>query len=158
MVAWNINGKIEKTWEPRQVLRARWGKVDADKAIFNAAFEAEERYSEVASGDRRATSRSPSVGLAADTVRQQREMSLGAGRSSPSRAKSTTPSRAKSKTPSRAKSKTPAPKVRFSNSNNSGVEGIAEILEDFRLNYLECAGVETFRELNLENKEDFITI
>jgi hypothetical protein len=47
--------------EPMQALDARWGKKQADKAIFEAACESEDRYNEVKSGKRRATSRSPSV-------------------------------------------------------------------------------------------------
>ena len=168
MVAWNIDNKIEKTWEPRQSLRARWGKADADNAIFQAACQAEDRYGEVQSGQRRATSRSPSVGLVVDTVRQQREKSLGARRSSLSRSRSSTPaqsspSRAKSSTParsspSRSKSSTPFPKVRFSNSNNrDDGDALAEMLEEFRLDYLQCAGVDTFRDLEPKDKKDFVT-
>jgi hypothetical protein len=46
-IAWDVNGTAEKKWEPRQALRARWGKKQADKAIFEAAYKSEERYDEV---------------------------------------------------------------------------------------------------------------
>ena len=84
-IAWDVNGTTEKRWEPRQALRVRWGKKVADKAIFEAACEAEGRYDEVLSGERRATSKSPSVGLAEGTARKFREKSLSIGRLSLSR-------------------------------------------------------------------------
>jgi hypothetical protein len=75
LVAWDVSGELVKTWEPRQALRARWGKESADKAIFSAACEAENRYSEAKVGKRLASSRSPSVGLVEETTRHFREQS-----------------------------------------------------------------------------------
>jgi hypothetical protein len=71
-------------------LRVRWEKKQADKTIFEAAYESENRYNEVETGTRRATSRSPFVGLVTDTARQFREQSLTAGRPSLSRATQST--------------------------------------------------------------------
>ncbi|KAJ4322074.1 hypothetical protein N0V84_005012 [Fusarium piperis] len=84
LIAWDIDGNIEKTWETRACLRDRWGKKDADIAIYEAAAEAEDRYVEAKTGKRPAKSRSPTVGLAQGHVRKQREKSLGKHRSSPS--------------------------------------------------------------------------
>ncbi|KAJ4157478.1 hypothetical protein NW754_009121 [Fusarium falciforme] len=63
LIAWDINGDIQKTWET---------------------------YMEAKTGKRPAKSRSPSVGLAQGHVRKQREKSLGMNRSSPSRSARTT--------------------------------------------------------------------
>lgn len=37
--------RVLNSWEPRQALRARWGKKHADVAIFQAVCGAETRYS-----------------------------------------------------------------------------------------------------------------
>ena len=80
LIAWNIGTEEEpevvKTWETRSVLRDRWKK-GTDKSIYRAAVQAEKRQAETLAGKRKAESRSPSVGLIADRVRQQREKSLG---------------------------------------------------------------------------------
>jgi len=141
LIAWDVDGTTRKAWEPRQALRARWKQKVADKAIFEAACEAEDRYQEVLSGKRVASSRSPSVGLVRDTTRKYRDMSLGASRSSP--------------TPPRTKKTTPGTKSRFTDSD-SDISDLAKKLEEFRLDYCECAGVESFRDLDPTDKADFV--
>jgi len=113
----------------------------ADKAIFEAACEAEDRYQEVLSGKRVASSRSPSIGLIRDTTRKYRDMSLGASRSS--------------YTPPRTKKTTPGTKFRFTDSD-SDTSNLTKTLEEFRLDYCEYAGVESFQDLYPTNKADFV--
>ena len=76
-----------------------------------------------------ASSRSPFVGLIRDTTRKYQDMSLGASRSS--------------HTPPRTKKTTPGIKSRFTDSD-SDTSNLAKKLEEFRLDYCECAGVESF--------------
>jgi hypothetical protein len=86
LIAWDLEqGQVKKCWEPRATLRSRWGKKDADVAIYEAAVTAEERYIEGQTGKRRAISKSPSVGLAQSHVDRQRARSLGTARLSASR-------------------------------------------------------------------------
>ncbi|KAK8038382.1 hypothetical protein PG994_015149 [Apiospora phragmitis] len=76
LIAWNIDGKIQKKWEPRSALRARWGTKEADIAIHKAAVEQECRYEEATTGRRPQLSRSPSVGLADNMVKNFRHQSI----------------------------------------------------------------------------------
>jgi hypothetical protein len=142
-IAWDVNGAAKKTWESRQALRVRWGKKQADKAIFEAACESEERFDEVQTGTRKATSRSPSVSLVVKTARQFREQSLAAGGASPSRARQSSPL-FKSSKPLKSKV-SDTTKAQWAN-----------MLEQFRTDYCECAGVESFQELSPVNKADFV--
>ena len=85
LVGWKtdpMSNEIEKTWETRTALRVRWGgSTKADKHIYTAACEAQDRYQETINGTRTRTSKSPSVTLI-------REASVMANRVSPSRAPS----------------------------------------------------------------------
>ncbi|KAI3573911.1 hypothetical protein IWW34DRAFT_854837 [Fusarium oxysporum f. sp. albedinis] len=138
LIAWDIDGdgrNIKKTWETRACLRNRWGKKDADIAIYEAAAEAEERYEEAKTGKRPAKSKSPSVGLAQSHVIKQREKSLGVNRSSPSR--STHAGRAP-KSPPR------------------DIENVQELRTEFINDYLELLGYESFNDLSPSEKADCV--
>ncbi|GAB1319511.1 Chromo domain-containing protein [Madurella fahalii] len=134
LIAWQIGESIQKSWEPRSCLRDRWGKKDADLAIYEAAVEAEDRYMEAKTGNRPAKSRSPSAGLAESHIRKHREKSLGVGRSSPSRS-------------TRAKS---------SKSPQSKTKSLDELKDQFLANYFELLGVEDFADLSRDEKRDCI--
>jgi hypothetical protein len=128
LIGWKLdNGTIHKCWEPRQNLRRRWGKGDADSAIFRAAVEAEKRYLEAESGKRVAKSKSPSVGLDDRHTREQREKSLFPS----SRAKSVRSTQRKTPTLDEAK-------------------------EEFLNNYAELSGVGGFADLTIQDKRDCI--
>ncbi|KAH6874151.1 hypothetical protein B0T10DRAFT_465825 [Thelonectria olida] len=135
LIAWDIDGKINKTWETRACLRDRWGKKDADIAIYEAAVEAEGRYMEAKTGKRLAKSRSPSVGLAQGHVRKHREKSLGIKRSSPFRS-----------TPTTRASKSPQPETKT----------WEELREEFLNDYLELLGAEDFADLSRSEKRECI--
>ncbi|KAJ4176398.1 hypothetical protein NW755_014439, partial [Fusarium falciforme] len=135
LIAWDINGNIQKSWETRACLRDRWGKKDADIAIYEAAVEAEDRYVQVKTGKRPAKSRSPSVGLAQGHVRKQREKSLGMNRSSPSRSARTT---------------------RASKSPQRGTNTLEELRQEFLDNYLELLGVQEFADLDISERRDCV--
>ncbi|KAF4446550.1 hypothetical protein F53441_9824 [Fusarium austroafricanum] len=135
LIAWDIDGDIHKTWETRACLRDRWGKKDADIAIYEAAEEAEERYVEAKTGKRPAKSRSPSVGLAQGHVRKHREKSLGTNRSSPSRS---------------------ARAIRASKTPQRRTKTIEELRVEFLNNYLELLGAEDFTDLSNSEKRDCI--
>lgn len=139
LIAWDISGEITKKWEPRQALRARWGKKDADKAIFSAACEAEGRYSEAMTGKRLAMSRSPSVGLAEETTRKFRQQSLPARKSPRSH-----------RNPSLSRSKSPRPR------ENTVAPDLVQALKDFRIDYCECAGVDSFDDFDSKEKAEFV--
>lgn len=83
LIAWNIDGRMLKKWEPRSTLRVRWGTKEADIAIHKAAVEQECRYEEATTGQRPKLSRSPSVGLADDMVTNFRQQSVPVRSSSP---------------------------------------------------------------------------
>ena len=70
-------------------------------------------------------------------------MSLGALRSSP--------------TLPRTKKTTPRAKSRFTDSDSDTYD-LAKKLEEFRLDYYECAGVESFRDLDPTDKADFVQV
>ncbi|KAH6883885.1 hypothetical protein B0T10DRAFT_463250 [Thelonectria olida] len=133
LIAWDIDGEIKKTWETRACLRDRWGKKDADIAIYEAAVEAEGRYMEAKIGKRLAKSRSPSVGLAQGHVRKHREKSLGIKRSSPFRS-----------TPTTRASKSPQPETKT----------LEELREEFLNDYLELLGAEDFADLPWSEKRE----
>ncbi|EXK83420.1 hypothetical protein FOQG_12282 [Fusarium oxysporum f. sp. raphani 54005] len=138
LIAWDIDGdgrNIKKTWETRACLRTRWGKKDADIAIYEAAAEAEDRYEEAKTGKRPAKSKSPSVGLAQSHVIKQREKSLGVNLSSPSR--STHAGRA-SKSPPR------------------DIKNVQELRAEFMDDYLELLGYESFNDLSPSEKADCV--
>jgi hypothetical protein len=141
LVAWDVNGETKKTWEPRQTLRVRWGKKDADIAIFKAAWEAEERCEEAQTGKRTAHSRSPSHGLVEDTARQFREQSLAAKPVSFSRG-------SRSPVP---ENMSPEPMA-----STASMEELAEQLAKFKIAYCECAGVSRFQDLGPGDKADFV--
>jgi hypothetical protein len=128
LIAWKVGDETKKSWEPRQTLRARWGKKDADKAIFDAACEAESRYSGAKTGERNATSRSPSVGLVGETTQRFRQQSPFV-----------------SKSPRSHGSQSPTPASMSS-----------KLLEEFRTDYLECAGVSSFNNLSSRDKAEFV--
>ena len=149
LIRWDINGEKKKCWEPRSTLRDRWGRDEADDAIYKAAKEAEERYYEAKTGRRRAYSRSPSQGLVRDYV-QQFEDSLGFSRSSQSPSKSTRRSMSRSspspvKPTRRSKSRSPPP-----------VPDIKQLMEEFLENWCELAGVHEFGDLDRDEKRDCI--
>ncbi|RSL43695.1 hypothetical protein CEP54_014978 [Fusarium duplospermum] len=135
LIAWDINGEIQKTWETRACLRKRWGKKDADIAIYEAAVEAEDRYMQVKTGRRPAKSRSPSVGLAQGHVHKHREKSLGVGRSSSSRSARTT---------------------RASKSPQRGTKALEELRQEFLDNYLELLGAGEFTDLDMSERRDCV--
>ncbi|KAF4448242.1 hypothetical protein F53441_8328 [Fusarium austroafricanum] len=135
LIAWDIDGDIHKTWETRACLRDRWGKKDADIAIYEAAAEAEDRYVEAKTGKRPAKSRSPSVGLAQGHVRKHREKSLGTNRSSPSGS-------------TRA--------IRASETPQRRTKTIEELRVKFLNNYLKLLGEEDFTDLSISKKRDCI--
>lgn len=140
LIAWDVGGgETKKCWEPRSTLRARWGKSEADIAIYNAAVEGEERYAAVKTGKRRAASRSPSVGLAQRDVNKQRAKSLGSSRSSTSRSPS------------------PARKSRSSKSSKQkpgaiSESDLAELRKKFLGNYLELLDARDFKDLDRDEK------
>lgn len=152
LVAWvtgtypDTNGaskeKIEKAWETRATLRARWGTKSADENIYKAACEAEMRYEEAVTGKRRAVSRTPSVGLIDADLRRFREQSLAADRASSS-------GNRQSLVPGTSRSGTPGVRA-------SSVQSLAGLLEEFRLSYCECAGVASFKDLDAADKADFV--
>lgn len=152
LVAWvtgtylDTNGaskeKIEKAWETRATLRARWGTKSADENIYKAACEAEMRYEEAVTGKRRAVSRTPSVGLIDADLRRFREQSLAADRASSS-------GNRQSLVPGTSRSGTPGVRA-------SSVQSLAGLLEEFKLGYYECAGVASFKDLDAADKADFV--
>ena len=134
--------KIDKAWETRATLRARWGTKSADKHIHEAAREAEMRYEEAVTGKRRAVSRTPSVGLIEADLQRFREQSLTADRSSSS-----------------GNRQSLAPETSISNApgvRTDSMQVLARSLENFKLNYCECAGVTSFEDLSPANKADFV--
>ena len=152
LVAWvtgtypDTNGaskeKIEKAWETRATLRARWGTKSADENIYKAACEAEMRYEEAVTGKRRAVSRTPSVGLIDADLRRFREQSLAADRASSS-------GNRRPLVPGTSRSGTPGVRA-------SSVQSLAGLLEEFKLGYCECAGVASFKDLDAADKADFV--
>ena len=152
LVAWvtgtylDANGaskeKIEKAWETRATLRARWGTKSADENIYKAACEAEMRYEEAVTGKRRAVSRTPSVGLIDADLRRFREQSLAPDRASSS-------GNRQSLVPGTSRSGT-------SEVRASSVQSLAGLLEEFKLGYCECAGVASFKDLDAADKADFV--
>ncbi|KAF9771185.1 hypothetical protein IL306_011188 [Fusarium sp. DS 682] len=138
LIAWDIDGdglNIKKTWETRACLRDRWGKKDADIAIYEAAEEAEDRYVEAKIGKRPAKSKAPSVGLAQSHVLKHREKSLGVKRSSPSRSTHA---------------------VRASKSPPRDIKTVEELKTEFLNDYLELLGVKDFTDLSSEERRDCI--
>ena len=152
LVAWvtgtylDTNGaskeKIEKAWETRATLRARWGTKSADENIYKAACEAEMRYEEAVTGKRRAVSRTPSAGLIDADLRRFREQSLAADQASSS-------GNRRSLVPGTSRSGTPGVRA-------SSVQSLAGLLEEFKLGYCECAGVASFKDLDAADKADFV--
>ena len=152
LVAWvtgtypDTNGaskeKIEKAWETRATLRARWGTKSADENIYKAACEAEMRYEEAVTGKRRAVSRTPSVGLIDADLRRFREQSLAADQAPSS-------GNRQSLVPGTSRSGTPGVRA-------SSVQSLAGLLEEFKLGYCECAGVASFKDLDAADKADFV--
>ncbi|KAG9196817.1 hypothetical protein G6514_004065 [Epicoccum nigrum] len=134
--------KIEKAWETRATLRARWGTKSADENIYKAACEAEMRYEEAVTGKRRAVSRTPSVGLIDADLRRFREQSLAADQASSS-------GNRQSLVPETSRSGTPGVRA-------SSVQSLAGLLEEFKLGYCECAGVASFKDLDAAGKADFV--
>ncbi|RBA14411.1 hypothetical protein FPRO05_03203 [Fusarium proliferatum] len=138
LIAWDIDGdgrNIKKTWETRACLRTRWGKKDADIAIYEAAVEAENRYEEAMAGKRPARSKSPSVGLAQKHVIQQREKSLGVNLSSPSI--STHAGRSPKSPP-------------------TDIKNIQELRAEFTSDYLELLGYKSIKDLSPSERADFV--
>ncbi|KLO99258.1 Uncharacterized protein Y057_14512 [Fusarium fujikuroi] len=138
LIAWDIDGdgrNIKKTWETRACLRTRWGKKDADIAIYEAAVEAEDRYEEAMTGKRPARSKSPSVGLVQSHVVEQREKSLGVNLSSPSIS-----------THARRSSKSPPTDIKY----------VQQLRAEFTRDYLELLGYESIKDLSPSERADLV--
>ena len=154
LVAWvtstylDTNGvskeKIEKAWETRATLRARWGTKSADENIYKAACEAEMRYEEAVTGKRRAVSRTPSVGLIDADLRRFREQSLAADQASSS-------GNRQSLVPGMSRSSTPGVRA-------SSLQSLSGLLEELKLDYCECMGVASFKDLDTAGKADFVQV
>ncbi|KAH8726700.1 hypothetical protein GQ44DRAFT_152341 [Phaeosphaeriaceae sp. PMI808] len=129
-VRWLIDGEFVKTWEPRTELQVRYGAKLANDIIFTAAKEQEERYSDAKTGKRRASSRSPSVGLAEGAVREEREKSLDAERKRGTR------------------ETTPRTAAKVS-------DLVQKLMDEFKEMHLAIKGVEFYEELNAEEKAEF---
>lgn len=138
LVAWEIPDKdgklfITMKWEPRSALRTRWGGKQADKAIYQAACEAEVRYEEATTGTRAAVDRTPSVGLNEDFMRHMREQSLAA-----------------------ASSATPGPS---GGANRKGIQGDLQVaFLQWRAAYLMMMDVERFEDLSDVNKSKMMNV
>ena len=129
-VRWLIDGEFVKTWEPRTELQVRYGAKLANDIIFTAAKEQEERYSDAKTGKRRASSRSPSVGLADGAVREEREKSLEVERKRGSR------------------ETTPRTTAKVS-------DLVQKLMDEFKEMHLAVKNVEFFEELDAEEKAEF---
>ncbi|KAE9987532.1 hypothetical protein EG328_002517 [Venturia inaequalis] len=129
-VRWLIDGEFVKTWEPRTELQVRYGAKLANDIIFTAAKEQEERYSDAKTGKRRASSRSPSVGLADGAVREEREKSLEAERKRGTR------------------ETTPRTAAKVS-------DLVMKLMDEFKEMHLALKGVEMYEELDTEEKAEF---
>ena len=139
LVAWEIPGPergqfvTKMTWEPRSALRARWGGKQADKAIYQAACEAEKRYEQQSSGKASAIDRTPSAGLIDKVVDRLRSISA-------------TPS---STTDNKESSATPEP----GHKDRSGSD-----VEKWRAGYLKLYGVKQFSDLETEDKAEMMKV
>lgn len=141
LVAWEIPdeaGKLFITmkWEPRSVLRARWGGKQADQAIYQAACEAEKRYEEAVTGKRAAWDRTPSVGLNDEFTRRMREQSLAAPSST-----------------------TPPPVARAHEKRSaSAPDDLRDIFLQWRADYLMMSDVEKFEDLDDQGKRKMLAV
>ena len=127
LVDWLTDHGVQRCWETRATIRNRWGSKRADKSIYQAAYEAEERLKEHLTGTRPALDRSPTPGILYSTSRQFREISG---------------------TP--APTGTPAPAV---GADNKAI--LEAALAEFKQIYCELSGVNSFNELNTADKVEW---
>lgn len=144
LIDWDIDGKSEKKWETRATLRLRWGAHIADQALYDSATIAEARFSKFVLGKELERSRSPSVGLAAETARTFRNQSLGGSpaptaRSSPARAGRSSSARAGRLSPARAGRRSPVADQAIDEDS---------AFEKFKEDYFMMMGVSDFCELS----------
>ncbi|KAF3037138.1 hypothetical protein E8E11_001063 [Didymella keratinophila] len=133
--------RVVKTWETRATLRSRWGTKSADKSIYAAACESEGRYEKALTGKQRAFSRTPSTGLVDKETQRFREQSLAADR---------TAATGNGTSALTAQNRSGTPKT------SATVSDVTMSLEQFRIDYCEAAGVESFSQLTFLDKADFI--
>jgi hypothetical protein len=74
-ISWKIGDDTVRSWETRTTLRRCWGKDVADKGIYQAALQCENRYAEATGNDHIGGSRSPSVGFIQNFPNLHREPS-----------------------------------------------------------------------------------
>jgi hypothetical protein len=75
LLLWDVDNQKLKRWETRTTLRRLWGKKKADKAIFEAACQAEERYIDTTDKGARGYTKSPSAALHQRTTSPSRSRS-----------------------------------------------------------------------------------
>jgi len=131
-IRWKIEGKYYYAWETRSEMSLRY-KGENDSIIYKAACEQAGRHEDAIAGRVRA-SKSPSVGLADEAVRTQRELSLEADRSG----------RSRSGTPSR---RTPSP-------GRLDKQALRELMEEFQMMYLVDKEVDSIDELDTTSKNN----
>jgi hypothetical protein len=129
-IRWKIEGKYHYAWETRSEMSMRY-KGENDTIIYQAACEQAARHEDAAAGRIR-DSKSPSVGLADEAVRTQRELSLEADRGG----------RSRSGTPSR---RTPSP-------GRLDKQALRELMEEFQMMYLVDKEVDSIDELDTTSK------
>lgn len=132
-IRWKIEGKYHYAWETRSEMYQRY-KGENDSIIYQAAREQAARHEDVIAGRIR-ESKSPSVGLADEAVRTQRQQSLEADHAS-GRARSGTPSR---RTPS---------------SSHLNKQTLRELIEEFQIIYLIDKEVENIDQLDQSSKNN----
>ncbi|KAL9082814.1 MAG: hypothetical protein Q9165_008773 [Trypethelium subeluteriae] len=157
LVAWEKEGSKVYTWETRTALRVRWGTKAADKYIYQAACEQEERYIEYKTGKRQGLSRSPSVGLVNEHVSKEREKSYAAEREKHQRSSTPSPRSPRSvrstpSVPDRAKS----PRSNVSKERKIQKETMEEFKKRFEADYCEWLEAKNFSELPPEEKAEFV--
>ncbi|KAM0321856.1 hypothetical protein ACHAQA_009861 [Verticillium albo-atrum] len=131
LIMWDIDGQREKVWETRSSLRSRWTKKGADAAIYEAACEAEDRYTEAETGARPASSRSPSHGLAETATARFRAQSH--------------------------KDENHDRKVQFQVERGAqDIHDIASALEAFKMSYGELYG-KPFQQMNVKEKSEMVS-
>ncbi|KAM0321480.1 hypothetical protein ACHAQA_010094 [Verticillium albo-atrum] len=131
LIMWDIDGQREKVWETRSSLRSRWTKKGADAAIYEAACEAEDRYTEAETGARPASSRSPSHGLAETATARFRAQSH--------------------------KDENHDRKVQFQVERGAqDIHDVASALEAFKMSYGELYG-KPFQQMNVKEKSEMVS-
>ncbi|KAM0278408.1 hypothetical protein ACHAQH_005163 [Verticillium albo-atrum] len=131
LIMWDIEGQRKKVWETRSSLRSRWTKKGADAAIYEAACEAEDRYTEAETGARPASSRSPSHGLAETATARFRAQSH--------------------------KDENHDRKVQFQvDKGAQDIHDVASALEAFKMSYGELYG-KPFHQMNVKEKSEMVS-